>query len=69
MAYEKEIDIDCFNDEQRPFNYDFDCLEWGQYLYDTWKIDFSDEEYERYRDEQMERAEDAYREKMELELD
>lgn len=68
MAYEKEIDIDCFNDEQRPFNYDFDCLEWGQYLYDTWKIDFSDEEYERYRDEQMERAEDAYREKMELEF-
>ena len=68
MTYEKEIDIDCFNDEQRPFNYDFDCLEWGQYLYDTWKIDFSDEEYERYRDEQMERAEDAYREKMELEF-
>ena len=68
MAYEKNIDIDCFNDEQRPFNYDFDCLEWGQYLYDTWKIDFSDEEYERYRDEQMERAEDAYREKMELEF-
>lgn len=68
MAYEKEIDIDCFNDEQRPFNYDFDCLEWGQYLYDTWKIDTSDEEYERYRDEQMERAEDAYREKMELEF-
>ena len=68
MTYEKEIDIDCFNDEQRPFNYDFDCLEWGQYLYDTWKIDFSDEEYEHYRDEQMERAEDAYREKMELEF-
>lgn len=68
MTYEKEIDIDCFNDEQRPFNYDFDCLEWGQYLYDTWKIDNSDEEYERYRDEQMERAEDAYREKMELEF-
>lgn len=55
MTYEKEIDIDCFNDEQRPFNYDFDCLEWGQYLYDTWKIDFSDEEYEAWRDEQLEK--------------
>ena len=65
MAYEKEIDIDCFNDEQRPFNYDFDCLEWGQYLYDTWKIDFSDEEYERYRDDQ---AEMAYKEKLEMEF-
>ena len=65
MAYEKNIDIDCFNDEQRPFNYDFDCLEWGQYLYDTWKIDFSDEEYERYRDDQVEMA---YKEKLEMEF-
>ena len=65
MAYEKEIDIDCFNDEQRPFNYDFDCLEWGQYLYDTWKIDTSDEEYERYRDDQVEMA---YKEKLEMEF-
>ena len=65
MTYEKEIDIDCFNDEQRPFNYDFDCLEWGQYLYDTWKIDNSDEEYERYRDDQ---AEMAYKEKLEMEF-
>ena len=65
MTYEKEIDIDCFNDEQRPFNYDFDCLEWGQYLYDTWKIDNSDEEYERYRDDQVEMA---YKEKLELEF-
>ena len=64
MAYEK-IDIDCFNDEQRPFNYDFDCLEWGQYLYDTWKIDNSDEEYERYRDDQVEMA---YKEKLEMEF-
>ena len=64
MAYEK-IDIDCFNDEQRPFNYDFDCLEWGQYLYDTWKIDTSDEEYERYRDDQVEMA---YKEKLEMEF-
>lgn len=65
MTYEKEIDIDCFNDEQRPFNYDFDCLEWGQYLYDTWKIDNSDEEYERYRDDQVEMA---YKEKLEMEF-
>ena len=65
MAYEKNIDIDCFNDEQRPFNYDFDCLEWGQYLYDTWKIDNSDEEYERYRDDQVEMA---YKEKLEMEF-
>ena len=65
MTYEKEIDIDCFNDEQRPFNYDFDCLEWGQYLYDTWKIDTSDEEYERYRDDQVEMA---YKEKLEMEF-
>jgi hypothetical protein len=38
---------------------------------DTGKIDLSDELYEQWRDEQMERdeqAEDAYREKMELEF-
>ena len=56
MAYEK-IDIDCFNDEQRPFNYDWDCLEFGQYLKDTWKIDTSDDDYERWRDEQLEKEE------------
>ena len=55
MAYEKEIDIDCFNDEQRPNNLDWDCLEYGQYLMDTWKIDLSDMEYERIRDEKLER--------------
>ena len=55
MTYEKEIDIDCFNDEQRPNNYDYDCLELGQYLMDTGKIDLSDQLYEQYRDEQMER--------------
>ena len=69
MTYEKEIDIDCFNDEQRPNNLDWDCLELGQYLMDTGKIDLSDQLYEQYRDEQMEACEDAYREKMELEFD
>jgi hypothetical protein len=65
MTYEKTIDIDCFNDEQRPTELCYDCLEFWQYLYDTWKIDTSDEEYERWRDEQ---AENAYREKLELEF-
>ena len=65
MTYEKEIDVDLFNQEQRPFNYDFDCLEFGAYLRETWKVDTSDEDYERYREEQAERVEDAYREKME----
>ena len=68
MTYEKEIDVDLFNQEQRPFNYDFDCLEFGAYLRETWKVDYSDEEYEAWRDEQAERTEDAYREKMELEF-
>jgi hypothetical protein len=36
---------------------------------DTGKIDLSDQLYEQYRDEQMERAEDAYREKMESMFD
>ena len=35
---------------------------------DTGKIDLSDQLYEQWRDEQMEKAEDAYREKMELEF-
>lgn len=64
MAYEK-IDIDCFNDEQRPNNLDWDCLEYGQYLMDTGKIDLSDQLYEQQRDDKAERAEDVYREKME----
>ena len=54
MAYEK-IDIYCFNDEQRPNNLDWDCLEYGQYLMDTWKIDLSDQLYEQYRDDKYER--------------
>lgn len=49
------IDIDLFNKEQRPFNYDFDCLERWEYLYETWKIDFSDEQYEARVDEQIEK--------------
>lgn len=48
------IDIDLFNKEQRPFNYDGDCLEFWEYLYETWKIDNSDELYEARRDEQLE---------------
>lgn len=55
MTYEKNIDIDCFNDEQRPFNYDFDCLEFWAWLRETWKVDTSDEDYERRRDEQYEK--------------
>ena len=54
MAYEK-IDIDCFNDEQRPNNLDSDCLEYGQYLMDTGKIDLSDQLYEQQRDDKAEK--------------
>ena len=54
MTSEKEIDVDLFNQEQRPFNYDFDCLEFWAWLRETWKVDYSDEEYEAWRDEQME---------------
>lgn len=49
------IDIDLFNKEQRPFNYDGDCLEFWERLYETWKIDNSDELYEQWRDEQIEK--------------
>lgn len=49
------LDLDLFNKEQRPFNYDGDCLELGAYLMETWKIDTSDEDYERRRDDQMEK--------------
>lgn len=50
------IDIDLFNKEQRPFNYDFDCLEFWEYLRETWKIDDCDEQYEARIDEQLEKA-------------
>ena len=54
MTSEK-IDVDLFNQEQRPFNYDFDCLEFWAWLRETWKVDYSDEEYEAWRDEQLEK--------------
>ena len=63
MTYEK-IDIDCFNDEQL-LEQSYDCLEYGQYLMDTWKIDLSDQLYEQHRDDQ---AEMAYKEKLEMEF-
>ena len=53
MTYEK-IDIDCFNDEQW-LEQSYDCLEYGQYLMDTWKIDLSDQLYEQHRDDKAER--------------
>lgn len=71
MTYEKEIDVDLFNQEQRPFNYDFDCLEFWAYLRETWKVDTSDEDYERYCDEHFEEryAEQEAEYERELELD
>lgn len=48
-------DIDCFNDEQRPTELCYDCLEFWEYLYNTGKIDISDEAYEARRDEQVEK--------------
>ena len=53
MTYEK-IDIDCFNDEQW-LEQSYDCLEYGQYLMDTWKIDLSDQLYEQRRDDKAEK--------------
>lgn len=55
MTLWKQIDVDLFNKEQRPFNYDGDCLEFWAWLRETWKVDYSDEEYEAWRDEQMEK--------------
>jgi len=49
------LDLDLFNKEQRPFNYDGDCLDFWAYLKETWKIDTSDEDYERRRDDQLEK--------------
>ncbi len=56
----QNLDVDLFNKEQRPNNYDSDCLEFWQYLMDTWRIDLSDELYEARRDEQMEKEELLY---------
>ena len=67
MTYEKTIDIDCFNDEQ--------AVELTEDLLDSpTEYDPSDDLYEEYREREFleqeleERAEDAYREKMELEF-
>lgn len=61
MTYEKEIDIDCFNDEQ--------AVELTEDLLDSpVEYDPSDDLYEEYRERksfEQEQAEDAYREKME----
>lgn len=51
----ENVDVDLFNKEQRPFNYDGDCLDFWEYLYETWRIDDSDEQYERRRDDQLEK--------------
>ena len=64
MTYEKTIDIDCFNDEQ--------AVELTEDLLDSpTNYDPSDDLYEEYRERkflEQEQAEDAYREKMELEF-
>ena len=44
------FDVDCFNDEQRPTELCYDCLEFWEYQMDTWKIDLSDILYEEYRE-------------------
>lgn len=51
----ERIDLDLFNKEQRPFNYDGDCLDFGEWLYNTWRYDNSDELYEARRDELLEK--------------
>lgn len=55
MTYEKPFDVDSYNDELRPTELCWDCLEFGAYLKETWKIDTSDEDYEAWRDEQLEK--------------
>lgn len=49
------IDIDLFNKEQWAYNYDFDCLEFWAYLVESWKVDYSDQEYQARKDEQLEK--------------
>lgn len=51
---ENTIDIDCFNDEQW-LEQSYDCLEYGQHLMETGKIDLSDQLYEQYREEKAEK--------------
>lgn len=55
MTYEKWLDVDCRNDELRPTELCWDCLEFWAWLKESWKIDTSDEDYEAWRDEQMEK--------------
>lgn len=52
------IDIDLFNKEQRPCNYDYDCLEFGERLQEIQAIDLSDELYEEYREKKREKREE-----------
>ena len=47
------VDVDLLNKEQRPTELAYDCLEFWRYLMDTWKIDTSDEDYQRMRDEKV----------------
>lgn len=54
MTYEKPFDVDSYNDELRPTELCWDCLEFWEYLMKTWKIDTSDEDYDRYCDEHFE---------------
>ena len=62
MTYQNEIDVDLFNKEQQE-ELLWDLLDYWEYLYDTGKIDFSDRDYEMWRDEQVAREYE-----MELEL-
>lgn len=55
MTYEKPFDVDSYNDELRPTELCWDCLEFWAYLRESWKVDYSDEEYEAWRDEQLEK--------------
>ena len=51
MTYENDVDL--INQEQQV-ELLYDLLDYWQYLYDTWKIDFSDQEYEMWREKQAE---------------
>lgn len=55
MTYEKPFDVDSYNDELRPTELCYDCLDFWEYLREQWKIDTSDEDYEAWRDEQLEK--------------
>ena len=55
-----KLDLDLFNKEQWPFNYDGDCLDLGEWLYQTWKYDNSGELYDARVDEQIEKELEEY---------